>query len=172
MYRDALSWNTALRSVLREDPDVVFVGEMRDYETIAAAMTIAETGHLVFSTLHTNSVSQTIDRIIDVFPEEKQDQVRVQLAATLEVVLSERLIPAIGGGVIPACGLLLSTPAVSNIIREGNTHQLDNVIATSREVGMFSMERDLARLVREGLVERSIARRQALNPDEFDRFLK
>lgn len=172
MYLDTISWDVALRSTLREDPDVVFVGEMRDFETIASAVTVAETGHLVFSTLHTNSASQTIDRIIDVFPEEQQQQTRAQLAATLEAVVSQRLVPAIGGGRVPACEILLSNPAVRNVIREGNTHQIDNIVATSLEQGMFSLERDLARLVREGYVELETAWRQTTKPEEFERLVR
>jgi len=172
MHTDTLSWDVALRNVLREDPDVVFVGEMRDYETIASAVTIAETGHLVFSTLHTNSAAQTVDRIIDVFPEEQQSQIRIQLASTLEAVVSQRLVPAIEGGLVPACEILLATSAVRNVIREGNTYQIDNIIATSLEQGMVSLERDLARLVREGMVEMDVALRQTLRPEEFERLVR
>ena len=172
MHEDALDWGLALRTVLREDPDVVFVGEMRDYETISSAVTIAETGHLVFSTLHTNSAAQTVNRIIDVFPEEEQKQIQTQLSTTLEAVVSQRLVPAIGGGLYPACEILLSSPGIRNIIREGNTHQIDNVISTSLEQGMVSLERSLARLVKEGKVERDVARRHTLKPQEFDRLLK
>jgi len=169
---DTLSWNVALRSALREDPDVVFIGEMRDYETISSAVTIAETGHLVFATLHTNSASQSVNRIVDVFPEEQQHQVQTQLASTLEAIISQRLLPAIGGGVVPACEILLATPAVRNVIREGKTHQIDNIIATSLEQGMTSLERDLARLVREGKVELDVARRHTMKPEEFERLVR
>lgn len=172
MHLDTHSWDIALRSALREDPDVVFIGEMRDYETISSAVTIAETGHLVFATLHTNSAAQTIDRIVDVFPEEQQKQVQTQLATTLEAVVSQRLLPAIGGGLIPACEILLSTPAVKNVIREGKAHQIDNIIATSLEQGMVTLERDLARLVKEGKVELDVARRYTLKPEEFERLVR
>ncbi len=172
MHEDTLAWDIALRTVLREDPDVVFVGEMRDYETISSAVTIAETGHLVLSTLHTNSAAQTVNRIIDVFPEDEQKQIQTQLSTTLEAVVSQRLVPAIGGGLYPACEILLSSPGIRNIIREGNTHQIDNVISTSLEQGMVSLERALARLVKEGKVERDTARRFTLKPQEFDRLLK
>ncbi len=144
MHLDTLSWATALRSALREDPDVVLVGEMRDYETIASAMTIAETGHLVFATLHTNSAAQTVDRIVDVFPENQQDQVRMQLSSTLEGIVSERLLPTLTGGRVPATEILVATSAVRNVIREGKTHLLDNIIQTSQEIGMIPLEKSLA----------------------------
>lgn len=172
MHLDTYSWEVALRSALREDPNVVFIGEMRDYETIASAITIAETGHLVFATLHTNSASQTIDRIIDVFPETQQQQVRVQLAAILEGVLSQRLVPSVERGLVPAVEIMLPSPAVRSIIREGKTHQLDNVIATSYDQGMVSLERALVNLVKEGLVDRETAKLHTLRPEEFERLLK
>jgi twitching motility protein PilT len=162
----------ALRSALREDPDVVLVGEMRDYETIAAALTVAETGHLVFATLHTNSAAQTIDRIIDVFPEHQQAQVRMQLSNTLEAVVAQRLIPANGGGRIPATEVLLSTPAVRNTIREGKTHQIDNIIQTSGELGMMSLEASLAYWVKAGNLDLSVAQEYALRPEEVVRLVK
>lgn len=169
MKADTHSWEIALRSVLREDPDVVLVGEMRDYETIAAALTVAETGHLVFATLHTNSASQTVDRIIDVFPEEQQQQVRQQLAMTLEAVFSQRLVPARAGGRVPAAEVLLGTPAVQNLIREGKGHQLDNIIQTSGELGMISLESSLAGWVRSGIVDLEVAKTYAIRPEEVDR---
>jgi twitching motility protein PilT len=172
MYLDTLSWQTALRSALREDPDVVLVGEMRDFETMAAAMTIAETGHLVFATLHTNSAAQTVNRIIDVFPENQQQQVRTQLAAGLEGIVSQRLLPAIGGGRLPACEVLLATPAVRAVIREGKTHQIDNTIATSYEVGMVSLNRALAELVKNGKVSLDVAKMRTLNPEELIRMVR
>lgn len=159
---DTKSWAKALKSVLRQDPDVVLVGEMRDPETMAAAMTIAETGHLVFATLHTNSASQTVDRIIDTFPEEQQQQIRTQLSASLEAVLSQRLIPVKGGGGrVVAVELLVATPAVRNVIREGKSHQIDNIITTSGEMGMFLLESSLADLVRQGKVDLEVARSYA-----------
>ncbi len=150
--QDTHSWEIALRSALREDPDVVLIGEMRDFETIAAALTIAETGHLVFATLHTNSAAQTVDRIVDVFPESQQAQARLQLSANLEAVLSQRLIPKTAGGRVVAYEIMLATPAVKTIIREGKTHLIDNIIMTSAESGMVTMESTLARLVKEGVI--------------------
>ncbi len=143
---DTFSWNNALRAALREDPNIVFIGEMRDYETISAALTIAETGHLVFATLHTNSASQTIDRIIDVFPENQQAQVRLQLSSVLEAIISQRLLPALGGGRVPVAEILLATPAIRSIIREGKTYMVDNVIQTSADVGMMTMDMALKNL--------------------------
>ncbi|PIS12391.1 type IV pili twitching motility protein PilT [candidate division WWE3 bacterium CG09_land_8_20_14_0_10_47_33] len=172
MHLDTYSWEVALRSALREDPNVVMIGEMRDYETIASAITIAETGHLVFATLHTNSASQTIDRIIDAFPEMQQQQVRVQLSAILEGVISQRLVPSTGRGLVPAVELMLPSPAVRSIIREGKTHQLDNVIATSFDQGMVSLERALVNLVKEGLVDPEVAKLHTIKPEEFARLLK
>lgn len=169
MHADTFSWNVALRSVLREDPDVVLIGEMRDYETIAAALTIAETGHLVFATLHTNSASQTIDRIVDVFPENQQSQVRLQLASTLEGVISQRLIPTIGGGRQPATEILIATPAVQTTIREGKTHLTDNIIQTSGEVGMMLLESSLLRMVKSNVITIETAREYSIRPDELMR---
>jgi twitching motility protein PilT len=172
LHNDTYSWQVALRSALREDPDVVLVGEMRDYETIAAALTVAETGHLVFATLHTNSAAQTIDRIIDVFPEHQQSQVRMQLSNTLEAVISQRLIPSADGGRLPATEILLATPAVKNTIREGKTHQIDNIIQTSGEVGMMSLEASLALWVKEGALELNEAQRYTGRPEEVSRLVK
>ena len=172
MNLDTHSWPIALRSALREDPDVVLVGEMRDPETIATTITIAETGHLVFASLHTNSAAQSIDRITDVFPEFQQAQIRVQLSSILEGVISQRLIPAIGGGRIPAVELMLPTPAVRSVIREGKTHQLDNIISTSFDLGMVSLERSLADLVKDGKVEASAAKAHTIKPEELNRYLR
>lgn len=169
---DTHSWQIALRSCLREDPDVVLIGEMRDYETIASALTIAETGHLVFATLHTNSAAQSADRIVDVFPEHQQGQVRMQLSGTLEAILSERLMPALEGGRIPAMEILLTTPAIKTAIREGKTHLIDNVIQTSVEIGMKTLEMDLARLVRQGKISLETAREFALRPGELMRLTR
>lgn len=169
---DTHSWQAALRSCLREDPDVVFIGEMRDYETIALALTVAETGHLVFSTLHTNSAAQSADRIVNVFPEHQQGQVRMQLSLTLEAILSGRLVPCLDGGVIPAMEILIATPAVRNSIREGKTHLIDNIIQTSAEVGMQSLETDLARLVKEGRISLEMAKTFALRPEELMRLTR
>jgi len=168
---DSYSWKSALRSVLREDTDVVLVGEMRDYETIAAALTIAETGHLVFTTLHTNSAAQTIDRIVDVFPHNQQAQIKMQLSNTLEAILSQRLLPAIGGGRVPATEILLASSAVRSVIREGKTHQIDNIIQTSEELGMMSMEKSLAYWVRTGKITKQSALSWSLRPSQLKRLL-
>lgn len=172
MQKDTLSWTTALRSVLREDPDVVMVGEIRDYETMAATMTVAETGHLVFATIHTNSATQSIDRMIDIFPKEQQQQVRLQLSSVLEAVFSERLVPSIGGGLVVAYEVMLGTTAVKTVIREGKTHQLDNIIQTSQEVGMNSLDASLSALVKAGTIELETASTFSLRPDELNRLVK
>lgn len=172
MHEDTYSWNVALRSVLREDPDVVLIGEMRDLETIQAAITIAETGHLVFATLHTNSASQTIDRIVDVFSETQQLQVRLQLAQVIEGVLSQRLVPAIGGGRIAVSEIMTATPAVRATIRDGKTHLLDNIIQTSAELGMMTLETALANAVKEGKISVDTATSYAVRPEELGRLLK
>jgi twitching motility protein PilT len=172
VHADTHSWAIALRSCLREDPNVVLVGEMRDYETIAAALTVAETGHLVFATLHTNSAAQTIDRIVDVFPEHSKAQVKMQLSATLEAVLSQRLLPCLHGGRIVASELMLASPAVKTSIREGKSHMIDNIIQTSGELGMVPLETDLARLVREGQVSLETARDYALRLEDLMRLVR
>lgn len=172
LHADTHSWAIALRSVLREDPDVVLVGEMRDYETIAAALTVAETGHLVFATLHTNSAAQTIDRIVDVFPEHQQAQVKMQLSNTLEAVLSQRLLPAIGGGRIPATEILLATSAVKATIREGKTHLIDNTIQTSTELGMMTLESSLASWIKRGRLSLETALPWSLRPEQLIRLTK
>lgn len=172
MNQDTHSWEVALRSVLREDPNVVMVGEMRDYETIAAALTVAETGHLVFATLHTNSAAQTLDRIVDVFPEEKQEQVRSQLSSTIEGVISQRLVPAINGGRVPATEIIVGTSAIRTNVREGKTHLIDNVIQTSESIGMRSIEKSLADWVNQGVVSYEEAKKWSLNRSQLDRFLK
>ncbi|MCA9391854.1 type IV pilus twitching motility protein PilT [candidate division WWE3 bacterium] len=171
LHLDTHSWDIALRSALREDPDVVLIGEMRDYETIAAALTIAETGHLVFSTLHTNSAAATINRIIDVFPEHQQAQVRAQLAMNLEAVISQRLIPSIEGGRYPATEVLIANSAVRNLIREGKAHQIDNQILTSQELGMMSLEHSLYTLVKSGRITREQAISHTIRPEELSRML-
>jgi twitching motility protein PilT len=172
MHQDTHSWSVALRSVLREDPDVVLVGEMRDLETIQAALTIAETGHLVFATLHTNSASQTIDRIVDVFPENQQIQVRMQLASVIEGVLSLRLVPATAGGRIVVAEIMTATPAIRTTIRDGKTHLLDNIIQTSAELGMMPLETALAHAVKEGKISVETATSYAVHPEELGRILK
>ncbi|MCS7092448.1 MAG: type IV pilus twitching motility protein PilT [Patescibacteria group bacterium] len=172
MGTDSLSWQMALRSVLREDPDVVLVGEMRDYETIASALTVAETGHLVFATLHTNSAAQTIDRIVDVFPNEQQEQVRFQLANVVEAVFSMRLVPDLHGGRVVAYEVMLGTSAVRTAIREGKVHQIDNIIQTSTELGMNTLEMSLATHVRDGKVDLETAKSYAQRPDELSRLVR
>lgn len=168
---DTRSWSNSLKSVLREDPDVVLIGEMRDLETMAAAMTIAETGHLVFATLHTNSASQSIDRIIDVFPVNQQGQIRAQLAAVIEAVISQRLVPTINPGRVLAAELLFGTPALRAMIREGKNHLIDNLIQTSGEAGMRSMEAALAVLVREGRITVEVAQNYATRPQVMNKLL-
>ena len=168
---DSHSWSMALRSALREDPDVVLVGEMRDPETISAAITIAETGHLVFSTLHTNSAAQTIDRIIDSFPPGQQSQIRTQLASTLKGVISQRLLPEINGGRMPAVEVLMGTSAISSTIREGKTHLIDSIIQTSQDSGMITLESSLASLVLSGSISLEMAKSYALRPDDLLRLV-
>jgi twitching motility protein PilT len=172
MRSDTHSWQIALRSVLREDPDVVLIGEMRDFETISAAMTIAETGHLVFGTLHTNSAAQTIDRIVDVFPEDQQNQVRLQLSSVLEAVFSQRLVAANGGGRVVAHEVMLGTNAVKTSIREGKTHQIDSIIQTSLEIGMSTLENSLANLVKNNQISIDTAQQWAVRPDELSRLVR
>lgn len=168
---DTDSFERALKSVLREDPNVVLVGEMRDLETMKAAMTTAETGHLVFATLHTNSASQTIDRIVDSFPEEQQEQIKAQLANSLEAVFSQRLIPTKDGKRVVATEVMVSTPAVKSNIREGKTHQIDNIIQTSQEMGMVLLENSLAGLVNSGVVDKEMAYRYANHPTVLARLI-
>ena len=164
---DTLSFRRALRSALRQDPDVIMVGEMRDLETISTALTAAETGHLVFATLHTNNASQTIDRIIDSFPTDAKGPVRTQLASVLMGVFSQRLIPKIGGGRIPAYELMIANSAVRNLIREGKIFQLDLVIETKAEENMISLNRSLADLVHKGLISMQDAEIYSLNRSDL-----
>lgn len=172
LHLDTHSWEIALRSVLREDPNVVLIGEMRDFDTTSAALTIAETGHLVFSTLHTNSAVQSISRIVDQFPEYQQQQVRIQLSEVLEGIISQRLIPAIAGGRFPACEILLATPAIRTMIRENKIHQIDSYIMTSKDLGMQTLEWSLANLVKNGKVSLEQALAHAVRPEELRRILK
>lgn len=172
VHYDTYSFSAALRSSLREDPDVVLIGEMRDLETIAAAITIAETGHLVFATLHTNSAAQSIDRMIDVFPPHQQPQIRSQLANILMAICSQRLVPSIGGGRIASAEILVATPAVRNIIREGKSHQLEAVIQTGAEFGMQSMDKTLVGLIQKGTITYEEARNFAVDIDELDRLMR
>lgn len=165
--QDTISFNNALNSILREDPNVIMIGEMRDTETISAALTAAETGHLVLSSLHTNSASQTIDRIIDIFPATQQNRVRLQLSNTLSAIISQRLLPRLQGGRIPAAEVMFSNNAISNLIREDKAHQINLVIETSLENGMLSLNRGLAELVRRGEVTLEEALSYSLNPQEL-----
>ena len=172
VHYDTYSFNAALRSALREDPDVVLIGEMRDLETISAAITIAETGHLVFATLHTNSASQSIDRMVNVFPPHQQPQIKAQLANILQAIMAQRLIPSIGGGRIVAAEILIANSAVRNIIREGKSHQLDNVIQTSSDEGMQSMDRTLVNLVQSGQITYDEAKNYAVDLTEMERMMR
>lgn len=164
---DTMSYARALRSVLREDANVVLVGEMRDLESIATTITLAETGHLVFATLHTNNAAQTIDRIIDVFPPDQQNQIKSQLANLLKGVVSQRLLPKIGGGMIPATEIMISNHAVSNVIREGRIYELSNIIHTSSSLGMVSLDRSLADLARRNLVRTEDIMLHVSDPNSF-----
>jgi twitching motility protein PilT len=166
---DTRSFADGLRAVLREDPDVVLIGEMRDPESIQAALTIAETGHLVFATLHTNDTSQTFDRIVDVFPADRQPQIRLQLAHTLCGVLHQLLIPRLGGGRVAAFDVLQATQAVRNLVREGKTRQIRNVILTSSRDGMQTLEASLTMLIAEGVVDYDTAITHSLYPQEIER---
>lgn len=168
---DTKDFATALTSAFRQDIDVLLVGEMRDAETTSAAVTAAETGHLVFSTLHTNNAAQTIDRIIDIFPAAQQDQIRLQLASSLAGIFSQRLIPRVSGGLIPACELLINNKAVANLIREKRTHEIDTVIETSSQDGMIDMNRYLAELVSRGEITTETAYQYSLNPNVLDKLI-
>jgi twitching motility protein PilT len=158
--------------VLREDPDVILVGEMRDLETIAAALTLAETGHLVFATLHTRSAAATMDRIVDVFPAHQQQQIRIQLSASIEAVVSQQLLPRLGGGRVAAIEILVATSAIRNLIREGKTHQIMSVIETSQQNGMQAMDRVLADLHRHNIVSYEEAISHSLDRENFLHLLK
>jgi len=172
VYQDTLSFARALKSTFRQDPNVIMVGEMRDPETISTAITAAETGHLVFATLHTNSASQTIHRIVDSFPPDQQVQIRAQLSGSLLGVVSQRLIPRIRGGLIPACEVMISNAAVSNIIRENKIHELDLVIETSAELGMISINRALADLIKVKEISLKNALIYSLNPAELRKLVR
>lgn len=167
LYRDTLSFAKALKSTFRQDPDVIMVGEMRDPETISTAITAAETGHLVLATLHTNSAAQSIHRIVDSFPGIQQAQIRAQLSGSLLGIASQRLVPRVKGGLIPACEIMLNTSAISNLIRENKIHEIPLVIETSAEVGMVSLNRYLANLIRAKEVSLDIAQSYSLNPTEL-----
>jgi len=169
---DTDSFGNALKAVLREDPDVILVGEMRDLETISAAITLAETGHLVFATLHTRSAPATVDRVVDVFPAHQQEQIRVQLSTSLEAVVSQQLLPRLGGGRVAAIEVLVATSAVRNLIREGKTYQIYSVIETGHQYGMQAMDRVLADLHRNGAVSYEEAATRAIDRENFQRLLK
>ena len=172
LNQDTKSFSAALRSALREDPDVLLVGEMRDYETIGTAITCAETGHLVIATLHTNNSAQTVDRIVDVFPPEQQHQVRVQLSNTIEAVLCQQLLPrADGPGRVCAMEVMIATPAIRNLIRESKAHQITSVIQTSAHVGMQTMDMALRDLYQRGLITYEDAVSRAMNPEEFKKMV-
>lgn len=170
--KDTNGWQAALRSALRSDPDVVLVGEMRDFETIALTLTLAETGHLVFATLHTNTAAQTIDRIIDVFPSYQQDQIRQQLSTVLKAVVSQRLVPRVTGGRVAAVELLINTPAVSNLIREKKVFQIDGALQTSSNVGMMLLESNLIDLYRQKIISRETVLSRSFRPNEAIRLLE
>lgn len=172
VHYDTFSFAAALRSVLREDPDVVLVGEMRDLETIQAAITIAETGHLVFATLHTNSAAQSIDRMVDVFPAHQQPQVRSQLANMLQGICAQRLVPTLSGGRVAATEIMVANSAVRALIRDGKTYQLDTVIQTGADQGMQTMDRTLAKMVMGGVVSYDVARDYAVSIEELNRLIK
>lgn len=172
MHEDTYSFHNALRAVLREDPDIILVGEMRDLETIEAALTLAETGHLVFGTLHTRNAPSTIDRIIDVFPSDQQDQIRVLLGNTLEAVISQQLLPKLGGGRVAALEIMLGIPAIRNLIREGKTHQMYSVIETNSTVGMVTMDRSLADHFKSGMVAYEECLARSVDKDSFSRLAK
>ncbi|HNQ16925.1 MAG TPA: type IV pilus twitching motility protein PilT [Candidatus Woesebacteria bacterium] len=169
--QDTHGWDIALRSALREDPDVVLIGEMRDHETIASAITIAETGHLVFATLHTNTASESMDRIIDVFPAAQQPQIRQQLAGVIRAVVSQRLLPKKGGGRVAALEVMIANAAVRNLIRESKAFQIESIIQNSSEQGMFLFEKHLFMLVQQGKITAETARNRAFRPDEIERML-
>lgn len=167
---DMLSFGAGLKHAMRQDPNVIMVGEMRDLETIAATITLAETGHLVMATLHTYSAAQTIDRIIDAFPPHQQNQIRMQLSMTLASVISQRLLPRIGGGRVAAREIMLNTSAVSNLIRENKVAQLKSVIETSAKEGMTSMDQNLQKLFKNKEIEKEVAQSYMDNPGLLDKF--
>jgi twitching motility protein PilT len=169
---DTDSFENALRAVLREDPDVILIGEMRDLETIAAALTLAETGHLVFGTLHTRNAPQTVDRVIDVFPPHQQDQIKVQLSNSLEAVVAQQLCPRMGGGRIAAIEIMVTTSAIRNLIREGKTYQIYSALETGAQFGMQTMDKVLADLYRNGKISNEEAMARAIDRENYKRFLQ
>ncbi|MDX1934330.1 MAG: type IV pilus twitching motility protein PilT [Capsulimonadales bacterium] len=170
--QDTDSFHNAIRAVLREDPDVILVGEMRDKETIAAALTLSETGHLVFGTLHTRSAPSTIDRVVDVFPPDQQDQIKVQLSNSIQGVVSQQLLPMLGGGRVAAVEIMIATAAIRNLIREGKTHQIASSIETGSQFGMQPMDKVLADLFKNGMVSYDEALLRALDRENFVRLAK
>ncbi|KKR19807.1 MAG: twitching motility protein [Candidatus Moranbacteria bacterium GW2011_GWA2_39_41] len=172
IYQDSKTFQSALKAVFREDANVVLVGELRDLDSISIALTAAETGHLIFATLHTNDAAQTIDRIIDVFPSNKQNQVRSQLSNSLLGVVSQRLVPRIDGGRVPAVEIMIKNHAIGNLIREGKTYQIDNVIETASDQGMVSMDNSLSNLVKRGIISMDIASSFAKDPKDFQSLLR
>jgi twitching motility protein PilT len=169
---DTDSFANALRAVLREDPDVILIGEMRDLETIQAALTLAETGHLVFGSLHTRSAPQTIERVVDVFPPHQQDQIRVQLSNTLEMVVAQQLLPRSGGGRVASIEVMIATSAIRNLIREGKTHQIYSTLETGAQFGMRTMDRQLAELSRTGMVSYDEALARCIDRENFKRLVE
>lgn len=167
VHRDTLGFNEALRSALREDPDIILVGEMRDLETIRLALTAAETGHLVFGTLHTSSAAKTIDRVVDVFPAAEKDMIRAMLSESLRAVISQTLLKKNGGGRVAAHEIMIGTPAIRNLIRENKIAQMYSAIQTGQQHGMQTLDQDLQRLLREGVISRHEARLKAANKDAF-----
>jgi twitching motility protein PilT len=167
VHRDTLGFNEALRSALREDPDIILVGEMRDLETIRLALTAAETGHLVFGTLHTSSAAKTIDRIVDVFPAAEKDMIRAMLSESLRAVISQTLLKKVGGGRVAAHEIMIGTPAVRNLIRENKIAQMYSAIQTGQQFGMQTLDQALVEIVRKGVVSREEARKRAVNKDSF-----
>ncbi len=172
MYLDTHSWESSLKSVLRQDPNIVVIGEMRDVETIEAALSISETGHLVFATVHANSAAQTVERIISAFPPDKRSEIGAQLSYVIEAVISQRLILSMAGGLVPSVELMLGSEAVKTLIRDGKTHMIDNVISTSSNIGMISLEKSLSDLVNDGIVDAKEAMKYTSRPEMLRRLFK
>lgn len=169
--KDILSYERALKAALREDPDVILIGEMRDLETISTAITAAETGHLVFSTLHTIGAAKTIDRIVDVFPPHQQEQIKIQLASVLQIIISQQLVETVDGDRNAALEIMVATPAIKNLIREGKTHQIESSIQTGSKYGMRTMDMELANLYREGIITQETAMNSAIDREILSRLL-
>ncbi len=172
LHSDTYSFHNALRAVLREDPDIILVGELRDLETIEAALTLAETGHLVFGTLHTRNAPATIDRVVDVFPADQQEQIRVLLGNTIEAIVSQQLLPKLGGGRVASIEVMMGTPAIKNLIREGKTHQMYSVIETSAQIGMQTMDSSLAHHFRNGNCSYEECLMRSVDKENFSRLAK